>query len=182
MLIKSFFSGFGGQGVLSMGLILAHAAMKEGKQVTYLPAYGAEVRGGTAHCTVAVSDEEIASPVASEPEYVIAMNQPSTKKFQNFICSGGTMFINKTLVSELPARGDIEIVEIPATALAEELKNIGSTNLVMLGAFIKATSLVELKTVEGSIEEFFASKKKLIPGGIAALAKGYNYVQEGAGK
>ena len=177
MLIKSFFSGFGGQGVLSMGLILAHAAMREGKHVTYLPVYGAEVRGGTAHCTIAIGDEEIASPVASEPDYLVAMNQPSVKKFQNTLCSGGTMFLNTTLVLELPSRGDVEIVEVPATALAEELKNIGSTNLVMLGAFIKSTNLVELNTVEHSMEEFFFGKKKLIPGGLAALKKGYDYLQ-----
>ena len=178
MLIKSFFSGFGGQGVLSIGLILAHAAMREGKYVTYLPVYGAEVRGGTAHCTIAVADEEIASPVASEPDYLVAMNQPSVKKFQNQLCSGGTMFLNTTLVLEMPSRGDVELVEVPATALAEELKNIGSTNLVMLGAFIKTTGLVNLKTVENSLEAFFASKKKLIPGGLAALKRGYDYLQE----
>ena len=176
MLIKSFFSGFGGQGVLSMGLILAHSAMREGKHVTYLPVYGAEVRGGTAHCTVAISEEEIASPVASEPEYLVTMNQPSVNKYQNSISSGGTMFINTTLVSELPSRGDIEIIEIPATALAEELKNIGSTNMVMLGAFIKSTGLVDLKTVETAIEEFFANKKKLIPGALVALRRGVDYV------
>ena len=89
MLIKTIFAGFGGQGVLSMGLSLAEAAMLEGKHVTYLPAYGAEVRGGTANCTVAVSDEEIASPVASSPDFVVAMNQPSVIRFQNQIQSGG---------------------------------------------------------------------------------------------
>jgi 2-oxoglutarate ferredoxin oxidoreductase subunit gamma len=177
MLIKSFFSGFGGQGVLSMGLILAHAAMREGRHVTYLPVYGAEVRGGTAHCTIAVADEEIASPVASEPDYLVAMNQPSAKKFQNALCSGGTMFLNTTLVLEMPSRGDVELVEVPATALAEEMKNIGSTNMVMLGAFIKSTGLVKLVTVEHSLEEFFAAKKKLIPGGLVALKKGYDYLQ-----
>jgi len=177
MLIKSFFAGFGGQGVLSMGLILAHAAMREGKHVTYLPAYGAEVRGGTAHCTVAIGDEEIASPVASEPEYLVVMNQPSVEKFQNFICSGGTMFINTTLVAQMPNRGDIEITEIPATALAEEMKNIHSTNMIMLGAFIKGTGLVTLKMVQNSTEEFFGGRKKLIPGALTALTKGYEYLQ-----
>jgi len=177
MLVKSFFAGFGGQGVLSMGLVLAHSAMREGKHVTYLPVYGAEVRGGTAHCTVAIADEEIASPVASEPEYLVTMNQPSVNKFQNSICSGGTMFINTTLVAELPSRGDIELVEVPATALAEEMENIGSTNFVMLGAFIKATGLVELETVKTSLEQFFAAKKKLIPGALAALQKGHGYFE-----
>lgn len=177
MLIKSFFAGFGGQGVLSMGYLLAYAAMKEDKYVTYLPAYGAEVRGGTAHCTVGISDEEIASPVASEPEYVVALNQPSAKKFQNFISSGGIMFINSTLVSEPPQRGDIEVVEVPASAIAEELKNVQATNLVMLGAFVKKTGLVNLKSLELAIENAFANKKKLIPGNLTAVRRGYDYLK-----
>src|SRR4030042_214486 len=98
MLIKTIFAGFGGQGVLSMGLNLAQAAMLEGKNVTYLPAYGAEVRGGTANCTVAIGDEEIASPVASSPDFVVALNQPSVVRFQNQIQSGGLLFINSSLV------------------------------------------------------------------------------------
>jgi len=99
MLIKTIFAGFGGQGVLSMGLSLAQAAMREGKNVTYLPAYGAEVRGGTANCTVAISDEEIASPVASSPEFVIAMNQPSMMRFQHQLQSGGMFFLNSSVLS-----------------------------------------------------------------------------------
>src|SRR4030043_467215 len=98
MLIKTIFAGFGGQGVLSMGLNLAQAAMMEGKNVTYLPSYGVEVRGGTANCTVAISDEEIASPVASSPEFVVVMNQPSVVRFQNQIQSGGILFVNSSLV------------------------------------------------------------------------------------
>src|SRR5512136_1824699 len=98
MLIKTVFAGFGGQGVLSMGLGLAQAAMVEGKHVTYLPSYGVEVRGGTANCTVVISDEEIASPVASAPEFVIAMNQPSLVRFQNQVQSGGILFFNSSLI------------------------------------------------------------------------------------
>ena len=114
MLIKSIFAGFGGQGVLSIGLNLAQAAMQEGKNVTYLPSYGAEVRGGTANCTVAVSDEEIASPVASSPDFVVAMNQPSVVRFQNQIQSGGVLFTNSSLVEIEITRGDIDIVKVPA--------------------------------------------------------------------
>ena len=121
MLIKTIFAGFGGQGVLSMGLSLAQAAMVEGKNVTYLPAYGVEVRGGTANCTVAISDEEIASPVASSPEYIVAMNQPSLDRFQNQLASGGLFFINSSLIKVEISRGDIEIVEVPASGIAEEL-------------------------------------------------------------
>src|SRR5512135_1686697 len=119
MLIKTIFAGFGGQGVLSMGLNLTQAAMRDGKFVTYLPSYGAEVRGGTANCTVSVSDEEIASPVASAPEFIVAMNQPSVVRFQNQIQSGGLFFLNSSLIEIEPSRGDIEVVKVPASEVAE---------------------------------------------------------------
>src|SRR5512137_3090904 len=114
MLVKTIFAGFGGQGIMSMGLNLAQAAMLEGKFTTYLPSYGAEVRGGTANCTISVSDEEIASPVASSPTFVVAMNQPSMVRFQNRIQSGGVFFLNSTLIKERFQRGDVDIINIPA--------------------------------------------------------------------
>src|SRR4030065_1903576 len=107
MLTKSASAGSGGQGVLMMGYILSVAAMKEGKHVTYLPSYGAEVRGGTANCTISISDEEIASPVASSPDFVVAMNRPSMLKYQSLIKRGGIMIINSTLVDIDSARKDI---------------------------------------------------------------------------
>src|SRR4030042_1328684 len=147
MLIKTIFAGFGGQGVMSMGLSLAQAAMEEGKFVTYLPSYGAEVRGGTANCTVAISDEEIASPVASSPEFVVAMNQPSLIRFQNQIESGGVVFINSSLIEAEITRGDVEIIKVAANKLAEELGSAKSANMVMLGAFTKRSNLVAIDTL-----------------------------------
>ena len=147
MLIKTVFAGFGGQGVLSMGLNLAEAAMLEGKHVTFLPSYGVEVRGGTANCTVALSDEEIASPVASSPEFVVAMNQPSMVRFQNQLQSGGVLFFNSSLVDPRTPRGDIELVGVPAGSVAEELGSPKSANMVMLGAFARRTGLVSLDTI-----------------------------------
>lgn len=175
MLIKSFFAGFGGQGVLMMGYALAYAGMMEDKNVTYLPAYGAEVRGGTAHCTVAISDEEIASPVASAPEFVVVMNSPSMIKFQNTVQSGGALFINSTLVEQRPIRGDIEVFETPATAIAESLGNIRTANMVMLGAFVKQSKLVSIDSLLNNLGEIFgAKKKKLIDINITALKAGYD--------
>src|SRR5512138_2813902 len=130
MLIKTLFSGFGGQGVLSMGTTLATAAMLEGKHVTYFPAYGVEVRGGTANCTVVVSDEEIASPVASEPEFVVAMTQPSSNRFQNILSSGGLICVNASLVNTDSARSDIEVLSIPTSELAEKLGTIKVANMI----------------------------------------------------
>lgn len=174
MLIKTIFAGFGGQGVLSMGLNLAQAAMLEGKYITYLPAYGAEVRGGTANCTVAVSDEEIASPVASSPEFIVAMNQPSLIRFQNQIESGGLFFINSSLIEAEIPRGDIDIVKVPANSIAEELGSSRSANMVMLGAFTKKSNLVSLSTVIEALKDTLKNKQKLIAINKKALQAGYD--------
>jgi len=174
VLIKTLVAGFGGQGVLSMGLNLAEAAMLEGKNVTYLPAYGAEVRGGTANCTVAISDDEIASPVASSPEFVIAMNQPSAVKFQHHIQSGGLFFLNSSLVEAEIIRGDIEIVNVPANKIAEDLGNPRTANMVMLGAFTKKSGVVELSNVSEALKHILSAKKKLLDLNEKALLAGYN--------
>lgn len=177
MLIKTIFAGFGGQGVLSMGLNLAQAGMVEGRQVTYLPAYGAEVRGGTANCTVAISDEEIASPVASSPDFVVAMNQPSLVRFQNQIRSGGILFINSSIVEAKIFRGDIEIVEVPASRMADEMKSPKSANMIMLGAFVRKTGLVLLSTLVQGLESTMKGKPKLIDINKRALEAGYSFLK-----
>ncbi|MGB4208333.1 MAG: 2-oxoacid:acceptor oxidoreductase family protein, partial [Smithellaceae bacterium] len=123
MPIKAVFSGFGGQGVLMMGYSLAHSAMSKGYHVTFLPSYGAEVRGGTANCTVAIAEEEIASPVASEPDYLVAMNSPSLFTFQNKISSGGTFFLNSSIIKENPKRSDVVVFTIPCVDMAQEMGN-----------------------------------------------------------
>ena len=174
MLIKTIFAGFGGQGVLSMGLSLAEAAMREGKSVTYLPSYGAEVRGGTANCTVVISDEEIASPVASSPEFVVAMNQPSMVRFQHQLQSGGVFFLNSSLIDAEMTRGDIEIVKLPANTIAEQMGRSRSANVVMLGAFIKKSNLVKLDTLFEVLKETFRKKEKLVAINKEALLAGYN--------
>ncbi|RPJ64179.1 MAG: 2-oxoacid:ferredoxin oxidoreductase subunit gamma [Dehalococcoidia bacterium] len=174
MLIKTLIAGFGGQGVLSMGLNLAEAAMLQGKHVTYLPAYGAEVRGGTANCTVAISDEEIASPVASSPEFVIAMNQPSAVKFQHHIQSGGVFFLNSSLIEVEIMRGDIEIVRVPANKIAESLGSPRSANMVMLGAFTRKSGLVDLPDVLAALKRILSAKKKLVDINEKALKSGYD--------
>ena len=174
MLIKTIFAGFGGQGVLSMGLNLAQAAMVEEKNVTYLPSYGAEVRGGTANCTVAVSDEDIASPVASSPEFIVVMNKPSLFRFQNLIESGGVLFINSSLVDAETTRGDIEVIRVPANTIAEELGSPKAANMVMLGAFIKKSNLVSLETVIEELKSVLGKKKSLIEINTKALKTGYS--------
>ena len=173
MLIKTIFAGFGGQGVLSMGLVLAQAAVLDGKFVTYLPAYGAEVRGGTANCTIAISDEEIASPVASSPEFIVAMNQPSLVRFQNQIQSGGQFFINSTLVKPEITRGDVEIVSVAASEIAEDLGNQRSANMVMLGAYIKKSNVVTLESLIEGLNSTMGKKPKVLAANEQALKRGY---------
>jgi 2-oxoglutarate ferredoxin oxidoreductase subunit gamma len=177
MLIKTIFAGFGGQGVLSMGLNLAQAAMAEGKNVTYWPSYGVEVRGGTANCTVAISDEEIASPVSSSPDFVVAMNRPSLVRFQNQVQSGGVLLFNSSLVDDVKVfRGDIEIVAVPASGIAEELGSPKSANMVMLGVLTKKGNLVQLSTLIEEIKSTLKNKEKLITINRKALTAGYDFL------
>ncbi len=179
MLIKTIFSGFGGQGVLSMGQTLAKAAMMEGKYVTYLPTYGTEVRGGTANCTVTVSDEEIASPIASEPDFVVAMNQPSFQRFQNMLRSGGFLLYNSSLVSSVSPREDIGVGGIPVMEIANELGNARVTNMVMFGVFIKISDLISLDgLMENLLEILGAKKAKLLDANKEAIQVGFNYKGE----
>jgi len=179
MLIKTIFSGFGGQGVLSMGHTLANAAMLEGKHVTYYPSYGAEVRGGTANCTVSISDEEIASPVSSQPEFVVSMNQPSFVRFQNLLQSGGLILVNSSIVSPTSQRGDIEILEVPTSELAEKLGNIKVANMIMLGAFIRISNLISFDRLIKNLPEILgAGKARLLKINTKAFQTGFNYLEE----
>jgi len=176
MLLKTIFAGFGGQGVLSMGLNLAQAAMLEGKDVTYLPSYGAEVRGGTANCTVAISDEDIASPIASSPDFAVVMNQPSLVRFQNQVESGGILFLNSSLIDIEVSRGDIDVVSIPANKVAEEMGSTRSANMVMLGAFTKKSNLVSLDSVIEGLKTALKKRQKLMAINRKALTIGYEMV------
>jgi len=176
MLVKTIFAGFGGQGVLLMGRNVAQAAMLEDKNVTYLPSYGVEVRGGTANCTVAISDEEIASPVASAPELIVVMNNPSLVRFQNQVQSGGILFVNSSLVEAEILRGDIDIVRVPANDIAGKLGSPKSANMVMLGAFIKKSNIVAINSVMESMRNILSNKKKLLATTDKALMAGYDLV------
>ena len=176
MLIKTLFSGFGGQGVLSMGTTLATAAMLEGKYVTYFPAYGVEVRGGTANCTVVVSDEEIASPVASDPEFVVAMNQPSFARFQSILQPGGLLCVNSSIVNTETARTDIEVLAIPTMEMAEGLGTTKVANMILLGALVRASNMISYEAMlENLVEILGEGKAKLLKLNREALALGYNY-------
>jgi len=177
MLIKTVFSGFGGQGIILMGYLLATGGMYEGKNVTCLPSYGAEVRGGTANCTVVISNEEIASPVASEPDYAVVMNTPSMLRFQNQVQTGGILFINSSLIETRPIRGDLEIVEVPINELSKQLGGNKATNMIMLGAFVRKTGLVSFETMVNVIKDTFGNRPGVFKLNRSALSIGYEYLE-----
>jgi 2-oxoglutarate ferredoxin oxidoreductase subunit gamma len=176
MLQKTIMSGIGGQGILFSGQCFAWAAMLEGHYVTYLPEYGAEMRGGVASCTIALSDEEIASPVASSPDYLVVMDNLSLTRLQNQSASGGEIFINTSIVTLRPVRGDIEVVEIPVNDLAKATVGERYANMVMLGAFVSRTHLVKKSTILDNMEEMLGkSKARFKDKNIEALQVGFDF-------
>jgi 2-oxoglutarate ferredoxin oxidoreductase subunit gamma len=154
-----FFSGSGGQGVILMGQMVTHAAMLEDKSATFFPSYGPEMRGGTASCTVIVSDTEISCPVINEADFVVAMNNPSLIKFEPLLKPGGIMLLNSSMVSQKPERSDITVIEAPVNDLATELGNARVANMIMLGAFVRATNVVTEAAIEKVIDETIGAKK-----------------------
>lgn len=161
---KIIIAGFGGQGVMLIGQMLAYAGMLEGKEVTWMPAYGPEMRGGTANCTVIVSDKKISSPIVSEATAVVAMNLPSLVKFEHMVKPGGQLFVNTSLIKEEPTRDDIDIYNIDANEIAVSLNNDKISNMVILGAIVNKTGVVKLESVEKVMEKLFTGKKeKLLP-------------------
>jgi 2-oxoglutarate ferredoxin oxidoreductase subunit gamma len=169
-------SGFGGQGVISAGILLAYSGMVDGKHVTFFPAYGAEMRGGTANCSVVVSSEEVASPVVSTPDSVIVMNEPSLLRFEPALKSQGLLLINKSLVSSQPKRDDINAVSIDANKIAEEIGTVKCANMVMLGALINHTRAVTLESLTKTLPKVFPrAKKEMIDINVEALKRGMSF-------
>lgn len=161
---KLVIAGFGGQGVMLIGQMIAYAGMLEGKEVTWMPAYGPEMRGGTANCTVIVSDKKISSPVVTEATAVVAMNQPSLVKFEGMVKPGGQLFVNTSLIKEPPSRNDLEVYSIDANEIAVGLQNDKVSNMVILGAIVKMTGIVRLESIEKVMDKLFTGNKaKLLP-------------------
>lgn len=156
---KIIIAGFGGQGVVLTGSVIARAAMVQGKNVAGMVSYGAEMRGGTANAAVIISSKEIASPVIETPDVAIILNQPSLDKFENIMAPNATIILNTSLISRPIRRTDLNEAHINATAIAQELGNVRVANIVALGAFVKATNLVTLESTARAIEDLFAGKK-----------------------
>jgi 2-oxoglutarate ferredoxin oxidoreductase subunit gamma len=166
-------SGFGGQGALFAGQVLAYAAMDEGYHVTWIPSYGPEMRGGTAHCTVIISDDDIGSPLVRNPSAAIVLNQPSLDKYEPLVASGGVLVVNASLVTRRAARADLRVIEIPANAVAEELGNHRLANLVLAGALLAATGALTLEAVERALAAHLPERHRhLLDANYQALRRG----------
>jgi 2-oxoglutarate ferredoxin oxidoreductase subunit gamma len=171
-------AGFGGQGVMSMGQLLTYAGMIEGKNVSWLPSYGPEMRGGTANCNVIISDNPVASPIVTDATAVIAMNRPSLDKFEPALVKDGILLINSSLIDRGAERDDVKAFKIPANEIANELGNSRIANMVMLGAYLEATGALKKESVLEALKKVFGEKKAhLIPVNKDALDRGAELVK-----
>ncbi len=166
-------AGFGGQGVLLLGQLIAYAGLKEGRNVSWLPSYGPEMRGGTANCSVVVSSDEVGSPVVTKPDILVVMNRPSFEKYVDSVVPGGKLFVNSSLIDLKTDRTDIDVFYIPANQIADELGNLRVANMVMLGAVMEQTGIVQRETAIECLKASWGEKRAhLIPINEEAMKKG----------
>ena len=171
--------GFGGQGVLSMGKILAYSALMEGKEVTWMPAYGPEQRGGTANVTVIISDERISSPILSTYDTAIILNQPSMAKFESKVKPGGTIIYDGYGISQPPTRKDIKVYRIDAMDAAAEMNNMKAFNMIVLGGLLKLRPMVSIESVLKGLRKTLPERHHhLIPMNEEAIRKGMEIIRE----
>ncbi|MCL2233958.1 MAG: 2-oxoacid:acceptor oxidoreductase family protein [Treponema sp.] len=174
---KSFFAGFGGQGIISLGQIWVYFAMKEGKNVTFFPFYGAEKRGGIARASVIISDEEIASPLVVTPDSALAMDMDSLPLCEGMLKPGGLLLVNSTLVKETPKRTDIKVAAVEASAIAEKIGDVRIANMVALGALARLTGALTLPDIEDILKKFFpVDKHGFVPMNAEAIRAGLKAV------
>ncbi len=169
-------AGFGGQGVLFAGKLLSYAGLMDDKEVSWLPSYGPEMRGGTANCSVVISDKEISCPLILEPNTLIAMNLPSYTKFIDKVRAGGKVFVDSTLVDEKSTRTDIDVYYIPATELAQKNNLKGGANIILIGKLLKETGITSVEIVKKALEKIVPAKKAfLIDNNLKAIQIGMDY-------
>ena len=179
MLEEIIISGFGGQGVLSLGQNLAYAAMIEGKEISWMPSYGPEMRGGAANCITIISDKQISSPIITNFDSAIILNQPSLDKFESRVKPGGLLIYESTNILNPPTRKDIEVIGILAADKANELNNSKVLNMVMLGAFLEKRPVVKLDTVIDALKKVLPERyHHLLPLNRQALESGAELVKE----
>ena len=172
-------AGFGGQGVLFAGQVLAYAAMDNGKEVTWIPSYGPEMRGGTANCTVIIADEEIGSPIVRNPKALIAMNQPSLDKYEPVVIEDGTVIVNTSLIDRPVERTDVQSVLIPANEISESLGDKRMSTIVMVGALLTVIPVLTIESIENTLRDHLPERhKKLLTLNFQALREGAEFVRK----
>ena len=170
------FAGFGGQGVLFTGKFLAYKGLRENLQVSWLPSYGPEMRGGTANCSVILSDTPVGSPIITNPDVLVAMNLPSLQKFVDSVVPGGQIFIDSTLIDAKVERTDVQVYYIPATQLAKDAGLTTLSNMILMGKVLKECDVVSFEGNKETLESFIPAKKaNLIDANCQALQTGYDY-------
>jgi len=173
MQVETVFAGFGGQGVMLAGKLLAEVGMELGKEVVWLPSYGPQMRGSTANCTVIIADQPIASPIISNPRDTVVMNRPSLERFCPTQQPGGLVIVNTSLITVRPDRKDLKVVEVQANQIAIDAGSGKAANMVMLGTYVGATDIVPFDAVRKMTEHEFQKKAKLIPLNLKCLEEGY---------
>lgn len=172
-------AGFGGQGILFLGRLLAYSGMIESKEVTWFPSYGAEVRGGTANCTVIISDEMIGSPIVRNPEILLAMNEASLNKFQPRLKKGGLLIFDSSLVKEPELRSDVHVIGVPASEIAASIGNTKYANTVMLSALLAETGIIKEESAINALEELTPpERKKSLGANKEAIIRGRKYIED----
>lgn len=172
-------AGFGGQGVMFAGQLLAYAAMDEGLEVTWIPSYGPEMRGGTAHCYVVISDKKIGSPIVNNPDVVLAFNNPSFTKYEYLVATGGLLASNASLITQQSQRAGITHLPVPATDIADEIGNLRLMNVVMLGAVVTAHAVLPLNSIKRALEGHLpAHRRDMLADNYTALERGAAFTSE----
>ena len=172
---RMLFAGFGGQGLLFMGKVLAYAGMLKDKQVTWIPSYGPEMRGGTANCSVVISDEEIASPIVNRPDILVAMNQPSLDKFGLKVKDQGLIIVNSSIVKNIPEFSGCNVIKVPANDLAQDLGTVKIANIVVLGVMLKKIDFLSKVDIINALTEIVPKgREKILEMNKLAVEKGYS--------
>lgn len=180
MTYETIMAGFGGQGLLFSGKVLAHAALIENKELSWLPSYGPEMRGGTCNCSVIVSDDPVGSPIIAHPNVLMVMNTPSLDKFEDAVAPGGTIFVDSALIARKVRRSDVDVVYIPATKMAKDLEAPSLANMIILGAIAEKLRCVDPDTIGEALKETISARKaNLLDLNLKAVAAGRAFIKGG---
>ena len=176
MTTQILIAGFGGQGVLFAGKLLAYKGMYDGKELSWLPSYGPEMRGGTANCSVIISDTPVGSPIVDTPDVLMVMNLPSLDKYENAVVKGGKIFVDSSFIERKVVRDDVDAYYVPATKMAAEAGVPTLANMILLGKMLKETQVLDFEGLEGVFKKIVSAKRAdLIDANLKALEIGYNY-------